>query len=104
MMGEGMMGVRTPGRNARRMLMAGAALALLGGAAEARPKAPPKPDPRDAEIQALKEQVQALAAKVDGLEARAAAAAAAPPPAPPPPRPPAAVAVVQTPPGPPAPS
>ncbi len=99
------MGVRTHGRTARRMLMAGAALSLVCGAAEARPKAVPKPDPRDAEIQALKEQVQALAAKVDNLEARAAAtAAAAPPPAPPPAPAPAPVAVVQTPPGPPPPA
>jgi phosphate-selective porin OprO/OprP len=80
--------------------MAGAALSLVCGAAEARPKAPPKPDPRDEEIQLLKAQVQALAAKVDGLEARAAAAAAQPP-APPPP-PPAPVAIVQTPAAPPA--
>jgi len=80
------------------MLLAAASLSLLAGAADARPKptAAPKPDPRDAEIQALKDQIQALAARVDALTARAEAP---PPPAPPP----APVAVVQTPPGPPAP-
>lgn len=87
------MGVRMKGQTARRALLAGAALSLVWGVAEARPKAAPKPDPRDAEIQALKDQVQALAAKVDSLEARAAPAAAAPPPPPP-----APVAVIQTPP------
>jgi phosphate-selective porin OprO/OprP len=96
------MRVRTSGR-ARAILLAGAAVALMGGAAEARPKAAPKPDPRDAEIQALKDEVRALAAKVDNLEAREAAAAAKPPP-PPPTAPPAPVAVVQTPPGPPPPA
>jgi phosphate-selective porin OprO/OprP len=95
------MRVRTSGR-ARAILLGGAALTLMSAAAEARPKAVPKPDPRDAEIQSLKDQVQVLAAKVDGLEARAAAAAAAPPPAPTPA--PAPVAVIQTPPGPPPPS
>jgi phosphate-selective porin OprO/OprP len=96
------MRVRTSGR-ARAILLASASLSLMCGAAEARPKAEPKPDARDAEIQALKAQVEALAAKVDSLEARAAAAAAAPapPPAPPPPAP---VAVIQTPPGPPPPA
>ena len=74
-------------------LLATAALSLAWTATEAKPHAKPAPDPRDAEIQALKEQVQALAAKVDNLQARADAA---PPPAPLPP--PAPVAIVQTPP------
>jgi phosphate-selective porin OprO/OprP len=85
---------------ARRLLLATVGLSLACGAAEAGPRhAEGRPDPRDAEIQALKEQVQALSAKVDSLAARAEAP---PPPAmpiaPPPPAPPAAVAaVVQTP-------
>jgi phosphate-selective porin OprO/OprP len=74
---------------ARRVLLATAALSLVWTAAEAqsRPSQVAQADPRDAEIQLLKEQVQALAAKVDSLQARsdaaAAAAAAAPPAAPP---------------------
>jgi phosphate-selective porin OprO/OprP len=85
----------------KSMLLAAASLSLLASAADARakPAAAPKPDPRDAEIQALKDQVQALAARVDALTARAEAPR---PPAPPPPAP-APVAIVQTPPGPPAP-
>lgn len=91
-------GERSGGRGARRVLLAGAALSFAWTAAAARPHAPPKPDPRDAEIQALKDQVQALAAKVERLEARGEAPA---PPLPPPP--PAPVAVIQTPPAAPAP-
>ena len=75
---------------------AGASL-MWAAAAEARPKAVPAPDSRDAEIQVLKAEVRALEAKVDALAARAEQ-----PPAPPPP--PVAVAapapappVVQTP-------
>jgi phosphate-selective porin OprO/OprP len=93
------------GRAARGVLVAGAALSLAWTGAEARPRhVAAKPDPRDAEIQALKDQVQALTAKVDALTARADAPPPAPPPAPlPSPPPPASVAVVQTPPTPPAP-
>jgi len=76
-------------------LLATAALSLAWTTAEAKPHAKPAPDSRDAEIQALKEQVQALAAKVDSLQARADAP---PPTPPPPPAPPAPVAIVQTPP------
>jgi phosphate-selective porin OprO and OprP len=80
----------------RRVLLATAALSLVWSAAEARPRhVKPAADARDAEIQALKDQVAALAAKVDSLQARADA----PPPAPPtpPPPPPAPAAVIQTP-------
>ena len=85
------------GMTVRRVLMATVGMSLLWSAADARPRhvAAKVPDPRDAEIQALKDQVAALAAKVDSLQARADAA---PPPAPPqPPPPPAPVAVIQTP-------
>lgn len=83
------------------VLLTTAALSLAWTAVEARPRhAKTAPDPRDAEIQALKDQVQALSAKVDSLAARAEAAPALPP-APPPPAP---VAVIQTPPGPPTPA
>lgn len=51
----------------RRLLLATAALSLSGLAANAQPTL----DPRDAEIQLLKDEVHALAAKVDSLEARA---------------------------------
>src|SRR5438105_79415 len=83
----------------KSMLLAAASLSLLACAADARPKhvSAARPDPRDAEIQALRDQVQALAAKVDALSARADAA-------PPPPSPaPAPLPIAQTPPGPPAP-
>jgi phosphate-selective porin OprO/OprP len=76
------------------VLLTATALSLVWTAPEAKPA----PDPRDAEIQALKDQVQALSAKVDSLAARAEA-----PPAPPPPPPPAPVAIIQTP-GPPTPA
>ena len=84
----------------RQVLLATAALSLIWTTAEAKPHARRVPDPRDAEIQALKDEVHALAAKVDSLQARADATPPAPlpPPAPPPPRPPPApVAAIQTP-------
>lgn len=83
----------------KTLLLATAGIGLMAGAAEARPKAA-APDPRDAEIQALKDEVQALAAKVDALEARAAQSAAQPPvaaTAAPAPAIPAAPPIVQTP-------
>ncbi|HEY2357522.1 MAG TPA: porin [Phenylobacterium sp.] len=86
----------------KHILVATAALSLVCTAAEAKPRhTKSTPDPRDAEIQALKDQVKALSDKVDSLAARAAAPPPAPPAAPAPP-PPAPVAVIQTPPGPPA--
>jgi len=92
------MDMRMESRAGRRLLLATVSLSLICTAAAARPRhAKAAPDPRDAEIQALKDQVQALSAKVDSLAARAAEPA--PPasaPAPPPP-PPAPVAVIQTP-------
>jgi phosphate-selective porin OprO/OprP len=85
--------------SARRALLASVALSLVWTAAEAKPHPKPAPDARDAEIQALKDEVRALAAKVDSLQARADAPPPAPPPpsAPTPPPPPAPVAVIQTP-------
>src|SRR6185312_14119207 len=65
---------------------------LAWSSAEARPR-PVKPDPRDAEIEALKAQVSALAAKVDTLQARLDAPPPALAPAPPPPAP---VTIAQT--------
>jgi len=50
----------------------------VAGAAQARPAR--APDPRDAQIQAMQRQIEALAAKVESLEARAAAPVIAPPP------------------------
>jgi phosphate-selective porin OprO/OprP len=91
------MAVRMKQGSARRVLLAGAALSLVWSAAAAKPHAKAAPDPRDAEIQALKDQVQALAAKVDALTARADAPPPAPAPAPAPAPPPAPVAVIQTP-------
>ncbi|HEX5264717.1 MAG TPA: hypothetical protein VFW13_14390, partial [Phenylobacterium sp.] len=88
----------------KHILVATAALSLAWTAAEAKPRhTKSTPDPRDAEIQALKDQVKALSDKVDSLAARAAAPPPAPPAAPAPPLPPP-VAVIQTPPGPPAPA
>lgn len=74
------------GRFASGAAMALAAgLCLAGGSAQAA-----SPDPRDAEIQLLKDQVARLAAKVEALEARTPVATApAPAPEPPPPAPPA---------------
>ncbi|MBS0331649.1 MAG: porin [Proteobacteria bacterium] len=66
----------------KTLLLAAAGLALAAGVAHAKPKASPRPDPRDAEIQALRDEVKALESKVDALEAKAAQPAAAPPPAP----------------------
>ena len=57
-------------RGTRAVLLATAGLSLVWSTAEARPRHVRAPDPRDAEIQALKEQVQALSAKVDSLAAR----------------------------------
>ena len=68
---------------AGRALMLAAGLSMVGAVAQAAP--PPAPDPRDAKIEALTRQLEALAAKVESLEARAAAAPVAPPPAAPPP-------------------
>lgn len=88
-----MIGMRKTRPAARRLLLATVGMSLVWTAADAKPQhAKSAPDPRDAEIQALKDQVQALAAKVDSLLARADAPAA-PPPAPPPA--PATAAVIQ---------
>jgi phosphate-selective porin OprO/OprP len=73
-----------------------ASLSLSVSVAQAKPHAKPAPDARDAEIQALKDEVRALAAKVDSLQARADAPPPAPPPPPPAPKP-APVAIIQTP-------
>lgn len=81
----------------KHLFLATAALSLVWSAAEAKPRPKPAPDARDAEIQLLKEQVQALAAKVDSLQARADAPPPAPPAPPPPPPAPAAAAIIQTP-------
>ncbi|THD61181.1 MAG: porin [Phenylobacterium sp.] len=51
----------------RRLLVAAASVSVIGSAAHAQAAT----DPRDAEIQELKAEVQALAAKLDQLEARA---------------------------------
>jgi phosphate-selective porin OprO/OprP len=97
-----MAGIGIKPASARRMLLATVAMGLAGSTAEARPRhVKPAPDPRDAEIQLLKEQVAALSAKVDNLQARADAPPPAPPIAPPPPAP---VAIIQTPVGPPTPA
>ncbi len=79
----------------KSILMAAASVSLAwAAAAEAKPKPVAKPDPRDAEIQALRDEVKALEAKVDALSARAEQ----PPPAPTPAmQPPAAPPVIQTP-------
>ena len=53
---------------ARRLLLAAASASAIATAAHGQATAP---DPRDSEIQELKAQVQALAAKLDRLEARA---------------------------------
>ncbi|HEY3950512.1 OprO/OprP family phosphate-selective porin [Phenylobacterium sp.] len=71
----------------KTLILAAASLGLAATAAPAKPATPPAPDPRDAEIQALKDEVKVLETKVDALEARAAQAAT----------PPAAPPVVQTP-------
>jgi len=80
----------------RKTSLAGAAAlaicaSLASTAADAKPRAA-APDPRDARIEALERQVQALMSKVDSLAARAAEAAPPPPPPPvinlPPPSPP----------------
>ena len=73
----------------RRLLMSAAAATAFGSAAHAQST---QPDPRDAEIQELKAEVRALAAR---LEARASAPAVIQTPAPAPSAaPPAAVAVI----------
>ena len=82
-----MLGVARTRARTRRLLLTTAALSLAWTAAAA------KPDPRDAEIQLLKAQVAALAAKVDRLEACADAPPLPPAPAPPPP---VSVAAAQT--------
>jgi len=94
-----MLGVEMKRASARHVLLATAALSLVWTCAEARPRhvKSAQPDPRDAEIQLLKDQVTALAAKVDALQARADAPPPAPAPAPPPAPAPAPVAVIQTP-------
>lgn len=74
-----------------RALMLAAGLAVLATGAQARTaRHYGRPDPRDAKIEALEQQVAALAAKVDSLTARAEAPPPAPTvvyqPAPPPPR------------------
>ncbi|HEY3696925.1 OprO/OprP family phosphate-selective porin [Phenylobacterium sp.] len=81
-----------------RALVAAACLAAAGGA-EARPAGAQPADPRDARIEALVRQVEALTARVDTLQAKAEAEAPpAPPPAPiqtlaPPPLPSAGVTI-----------
>jgi phosphate-selective porin OprO/OprP len=65
-----------------RVLILAAGLSLAGASAEARPRHPAQPDPRDARIEALTHQVELLAAKVETLEAKAAAPAPLPPPPP----------------------
>ncbi len=75
------------------LLAAVGALSLSCSAAYAKPHAKPAPDARDAEIQQLLNEVHALAAKVDTLQARIDAP---PPTALPAPPPPAPVTIYQT--------
>lgn len=64
--------MRSTKHGARNALLAAAGLCLLWTAARANPEAArPASDPRDAEIQILKDEVHSLAAKVDALVARA---------------------------------
>jgi phosphate-selective porin OprO/OprP len=83
-----------------RALAIGAGLLAAGSATGAMAKVThhrPRPDPRDARIEALEQEVQALVQKVDSLESAEAQRAAAPAPPPPP-----VVAVAKPPPPPPA--
>ncbi|HXA38906.1 MAG TPA: porin [Phenylobacterium sp.] len=74
----------------RRLLLAAAATSAIATGAHAQAA----PDPRDAEIQELKAQVQALAAKLDRLEARANTPPVIQTPTAPASTPPAAIAVI----------